>query len=177
MARYEFSLTFALPDEGADGEQYLDALFEAGCDDAVVGIGERGMIGLDFGREADSADAALNSAIDDVLAAIPCASLLEVAPDMVGVSEIAELVGCARQNIQKYVASGAFPKPCHVGRTAVWHFLDVATWFARKKQLRTVKLSREMMEVSRLAYRINLDVQKRRFEESQKLDAEIGLTA
>jgi hypothetical protein len=42
-----------------------DALFEAGCDDALLGI-QGGMIFLDFSRRASSFREALLSAIEDV---------------------------------------------------------------------------------------------------------------
>jgi hypothetical protein len=44
MASYDFSLRFKLPDADADPEQFLEALAEAGCDDAMVGVGQRGRI-------------------------------------------------------------------------------------------------------------------------------------
>jgi hypothetical protein len=42
-----------------------DALFEAGCSDALVGI-QNGMLFLDFDRESSSYEEALKSAIADV---------------------------------------------------------------------------------------------------------------
>jgi hypothetical protein len=74
---YEFSLKFALADHSADPEQHLDALFEAGCDDATIGIGKRGAIALSFAREAVSAKIALSSAIKTAQKAIPGAMLIE----------------------------------------------------------------------------------------------------
>ena len=43
---FEFDLIFALPVGGLDEGAILDALHEAGCDDAVVGVGRPGSIGL-----------------------------------------------------------------------------------------------------------------------------------
>jgi len=77
MKTYNFELSFKLPGLDADGEQYLDALYEAGCDDAVIGIGRKGFIGADFSREAASIDLAVESAIRDVEQAIPGARLIE----------------------------------------------------------------------------------------------------
>ena len=71
MSEYEFTLTFSLPGEDDNPEQYLDALYESGCDDAVLGTGQPGTIGLDFVREAESAEDAVRSAIANVEAAIP----------------------------------------------------------------------------------------------------------
>ena len=101
MMEYEFILKYALADEHTNAEQYLDALFEAGCDDATIGTGKTGAIALEFVREAASADEAVLSAIADVKKAIPDAELIEVSPDLVTPTEIATVIGCSRQNIQK----------------------------------------------------------------------------
>ena len=42
---FEFDLVFALPDKTADEDAILDALYEAGCGDAVVGLGAAGWSG------------------------------------------------------------------------------------------------------------------------------------
>lgn len=78
MTSHDFVLRFALPDPGANPGHFLDALFEAGCDDAVIGIGLAGSVALDFSREAASADVAVRSAIEAVMTAIPDAKLTEV---------------------------------------------------------------------------------------------------
>ena len=67
MTEYEFTLTFTLPDAQDDPVQHLDALFDAGCDDAIVGTGTSGTISLEFNRDADSATNAIESAIHDVM--------------------------------------------------------------------------------------------------------------
>ena len=74
---YNFELSFKLPGVDADGEQYLDALYEAGCDDAMIGIGRKGFIGADFSRESASIELAVESAIRNVEKAIPGARLID----------------------------------------------------------------------------------------------------
>lgn len=81
MRKYEFVLTFRLPRADADPNTYLDALYEGGCDDAMVGTAKLGKIGLEFVRQAASAHDAVNSAIEDVKNAIPGAHLVEAGPD------------------------------------------------------------------------------------------------
>ena len=76
MTTYNFSLRFKLPDSQPDPEKYLDALYEAGCDDASVGIGRLGMVALDFDREADTLGEARETAIANVLRAIPNATFV-----------------------------------------------------------------------------------------------------
>ncbi len=77
MNKYDFALIFKLADE-IDSEIYLDALYEAGCDDASVCIGKIGWIELDFIRYSHSASEAIESAIADVNRAIPNAVLKHI---------------------------------------------------------------------------------------------------
>lgn len=101
MHEYEFTLKFRLPDASADPEQFIDALAEAGCDDAAVGVGQQGRIALAFTRKAASASEAIVSAVQEVRGAIPGVELVEASPDFVGLTDVADLVGCSRQNIRK----------------------------------------------------------------------------
>src|SRR5271170_2454263 len=109
MDDYTFTLNFTLPRREDGPDQYLDALYEAGCDDAVVGVGQYGMIGLDFTRAATSAQEAIGSAIEGAI-------LVGVGPDLVGLTEMAAIFGFTRQNMRKYAtgqsgAPGMFPLP------------------------------------------------------------------
>jgi hypothetical protein len=80
MLEYEFTLKFRLADPQADPEPYADLLYAQDCDDAIIGIGRKGRIALEFIREADSALSAILSAIADIHKTIPEAKLIEVSP-------------------------------------------------------------------------------------------------
>lgn len=82
MNEYEFTLKFSLPDNQADPAHFLDALAEAGCEDATVGIGRRGHIALSFVRQATTVHEAFVWATLDVQKAIPGAKLIETTPDL-----------------------------------------------------------------------------------------------
>lgn len=90
MTVFEFTLKFSRPETGADPQSYVDQLGAAGCDDAVIGVGQTGRIAVEFAREAESAFDAVSSAIDDVKKAVPLAKLIEVTPDLVGMTDVAE---------------------------------------------------------------------------------------
>jgi hypothetical protein len=77
MKEYDFDLKFSLPSLYADPEQFVNALYEAGCDDATVGLGQNGRVALRFTREAPTAQDAVTSAIADVTKAIQDAKLIE----------------------------------------------------------------------------------------------------
>ena len=77
MNKYEFTLIFRLPNESDEPDAFIEDLGEAGCTDALVGVGTAGSIALDFCRKAASAQAAVASATGDVQRAIPGASLID----------------------------------------------------------------------------------------------------
>lgn len=99
---FEFDLIFALPDGAADEAAILDALFAAGCDDAVVGLGQSGLVGLSFSRAGEEAETVIRGAIADGLRALPAgARLREVRPDLVSLADVAARLGVSRQALQK----------------------------------------------------------------------------
>jgi hypothetical protein len=59
------TLSFNLQDSQIDPNDYIEQLHENGCDDALIGIGKKGCIVLNFIREASSAYEAISSAISD----------------------------------------------------------------------------------------------------------------
>ncbi len=176
MTEYEFTLKFRLPEGMADSEQYIDALAEAGCDDALVGIGQPGRIVLDFTREAASAFDAIVSAVQAVKAAIPGAELVEASPDFVGLTDVAELVGCTRQNIRKLMLGNmaTFPAAVHEGSQAIWHLRPVLEWFAQT-QKRAV--DRSLIEVSEVTMKVNVANQTHRLPGARVPKALEGLFA
>lgn len=116
----------------------LDALFEAGCDDATFARERDGsVLGL-FDREADTPEAAVLSALGDVESAGIDARVVRVAVegDWLTGAEIAERVGRTRQSIGQLVRGdrgpGGFPAP--VARRGspnpLWSWVEVAAWFS-----------------------------------------------
>ncbi|MCH8492724.1 MAG: DNA-binding protein [Idiomarina sp.] len=135
MKVFEFTLKFALPDAIKDPNTYVEALGEAGCDDAIIGIGQKGRLALQFSREADNALEAVTSAIHNVKQAIPNAKLIESAPDLVGLTDIADLLGFTRQYLRKLeTTKGNFPQPMHAGKTAIWHLASFLEWYEAEQQ-------------------------------------------
>ncbi len=77
METFEFTMRFSLPKQTDKAAEFLDALYEAGCSDALVGISEPGVVVLTFSRQAVGFQAAIDSAREDVVRAIPGAELVE----------------------------------------------------------------------------------------------------
>lgn len=124
---YTFTLEYQLADDDGDSRALVERLGEAGCDDAPIGTGQPGRLALELTREAVNAEVAVRSALADVLRAEPSANLIEVAPDLVGLTDVAEIVGVSRQNMHKLMLAhlGSFPAPMHEGSASIWHLADV----------------------------------------------------
>ena len=132
---FEFTLKFAFADADTEPDSVIEQLGQAGCDDAIIGIGQKGRIALQFSRQANSALEAITSAIRDVKSVIPDAKLIESTPDLVGLTDIAQLLGFSRQNMRKLVHTHihTFPPPVHSGTTSIWHLCNVLQWFELKQ--------------------------------------------
>ena len=158
MADYDFTLKFDITTLECEPETLLDQLYEAGCGDAIIGIGRPGRIAMNFTRDARSAAEAVSSALSDVNKAIPQAKLIEATPDFVGLTDIADILGCSRQNIRnlyiKYQSS--FPSPIHEGSATIWHLAKVLSWFKEKENY---KVEDSLLDVSVTNMKINLDRQ------------------
>jgi hypothetical protein len=158
MVDYDFTLKFDISILECEPDTFLDQLYEAGCDDAIIGIGRPGRLSMNFIREAKTASEAVLSALSDVKKALPQAKLIEATPDFVGLTDIADILGCSRQNIRnlhiKYQSS--FPTPIHEGSTTLWHLAKVLPWFKDKENY-TVEDS--LLEIAATTMKINLDRQ------------------
>jgi hypothetical protein len=78
---FNFTLRYQLPPEDNDMDVLSDRLAKAGCDDALVGVGQAGRLALEFVREAPSVREAIESALEDVRRAVPGAHLIETIPN------------------------------------------------------------------------------------------------
>lgn len=119
-----------------------DALFEAGCDDATVGI-RHGRLYIEFTRSAASLKEAIFSAIHDVRRAGLGARVLRVDEcDLVSASQIARRMGRSRQLVYQYIngrrGPGSFPPPEYhlAGHAPLWAWCAVSEWLAANDLIR-----------------------------------------
>ncbi len=130
MAEHHFELTIS----GELTDARLDALVEAGCDDATFSS-KGNLTFADFTREAPTMLAAVISAIQAV-ETVESLEVLHVDPDeLVWASEIAQRIGRTRQSVDQLIKGqrgpGGFPPPAtHATRNPLWRWSDVETWFA-----------------------------------------------
>lgn len=140
--------TFTLIVDGPDvtDEPVAGALFEAGCRDALFGRRDRVQF-ADFDREATDLVQAIVRAIEQV-ESVDGLRVLRVEPeDLVSASVIAERTGRSRESVRLLVAGrrgpGGFPSPISWvdAKTRLWHWSDVANWFAEKLDQRVDDLA------------------------------------
>lgn len=117
------------------GPRVVDALFEAGCDDATPSL-RYGRVYLSFAREAPSLKDAILSAIRDVGRARIGAGVLCVDDgDLVSQADIARRINRTRQQVGQYVSGkrgpGNFPGPaCGLAEGhPLWRWREAAGWF------------------------------------------------
>jgi predicted DNA-binding transcriptional regulator AlpA len=130
MQDHDFTLVLA---GDLEDDAILDALFEAGCDDATFGRVD-GVGYADFVRQAPSFGDAVRSAIEAV-ESVPEVRVLRVEPDdLVTMSEVAERLGRSRESVRLLVTGargrGDFPPPVsHLkARTRLWRWSEIAAW-------------------------------------------------
>ena len=134
MPIHHFTLIVDGPDLQDDA--LIDAVFEAGCDDAAVGRVD-GIQYVDFDREAASLDQAIISAVAD-LERINGVAVVRIADaGFVSMADIAARIGRTREGIRLLITGargpGGFPPPVTDPRSRyrLWRWSDVARWLTK----------------------------------------------
>lgn len=156
MREYIFTLKYRVP-FNASLNALIERLGEAGLTDALPGVGIAGRLGLEFSRDAETAEMAVASAVSDVSACLPEAVLIEACPDYVGLTDIADCVNMSRQAMRKIMmAHPDFPAPVHDGTTALWHLSEVLDWFVESRK---PAFDPALLEVARSARAVNAKIE------------------
>ena len=152
---YIFTLKYQLADHDSDLNALVERLGAAGCDDALVGMGQPGRLALEFSREATSAEEAVRTALVDVKSAVPSARLIEASPDLVGLTDVADVIGVSRQAMRKLMLThrGTFPMPLHEGSASIWHLAEVLDWL---KMRGGYQIDTKILEVARVMLEVNI---------------------
>ncbi|EPX81743.1 hypothetical protein [Litoreibacter arenae] len=99
---YEFELVFALPEGEHDAFALSDAVFEAGFEDALVGTGVAGLLGVELETEGDDAESVILNAARALIKTLPVGTTLrEIRPDLVSLADVAEKLEVRRQSLQQ----------------------------------------------------------------------------
>ena len=152
---YIFTLKYQLADHDSDLNALVERLGAAGCDDALVGMGQPGRLALEFSREATSAEEAVRTALVDVKSAVPSARLIEASPDLVGLTDVADVIGVSRQAMRKLMLThrGTFPMPVHEGSASIWHLAEVLDWLNMRGGY---QIDTKILEVAKVMLEVNI---------------------
>ena len=132
MAVHVFSLVL----DRVPTDDELDALFEAGCDDAGFEIGPDECV-AGFDREAPSLAEAIASAVHDV-ESVGFVIVRALDEDMLTLADIADRIGRSREAVRRYATGargpGGFPQQVNPGRegTTFYRWSEVAPWLRDK---------------------------------------------
>jgi hypothetical protein len=152
MTTYGFEVNFIAP----AGEAVIDALYEAGWDDATVSLdpdmGGSGVAAFD--REAATAVEAIASAIAQGRAA--GIEVTGVSEDLVTLSEIAERAGRAFATADHWAVGrrgpGGFPAPkVRRARVSLWSWAEVVTWLHENRLAEMSLMEVELARVCEIA--------------------------
>jgi predicted DNA-binding transcriptional regulator AlpA len=169
---YIFTLKYQLDEHDCNLDSLVERLGAAGCDDALVGVGQPGRLALEFSRESDSAKEAVRTALADVKRAVPSARLIEASPDLVGLTDVADMVGVSRQAMRKLMLAhrATFPIPVHEGSTSIWHLAEVLDWL---KARGGYSIDTLVLEIARTALEVNITKESIRHLKSGQSDMEL----
>jgi len=121
---FEFDLVFSLGGDEIDEADLLDRLFEAGCEDAVIGLGTPGLVAISLERSGADAETVIAHAARQIAPTLPAGSeLREVRPDLVSQADVAARLGVTRQALQKR----RLPPPSVAGlyrADELYHYLE-----------------------------------------------------
>ena len=130
-----FNFTIIASGLDPHAEDFADRFFEAGCGDATISL-QRGVLILEFTREAKNITQAIFSAIRDVQRT--GAKVTHIEPDhLVNLSDIANRAGITRAAASHY-AKGLRGKdfPLPVARittdSPLWDWFKVSRWLKRR---------------------------------------------
>lgn len=159
---YQFTLILRNVDENTPGLE--DALYKAGCDDALINY-RNGTVYLDFDRIGSSFKQTVVESIRAVESSSIKAVVINVAPEnLVTESEIAKRLNKKRQIVSLWVKgerrkSNSFPKPIMKlsDRSPLWKWSEVCDWL----YLNQIILDKTMVEQALFIEDLNASLEGR----------------
>ena len=155
MNEYDFTVKFNLEKSLANTDDFIERLYEGGFDDALIVVGNKGYFALNFIRDASSAYEAISTAIYDVKRVVPSATLIEAAPDFVGLRDAAKILGYTQQHMTNLTLENdsKFPIPVYEGAHSVWHLAEILIWL---RENQTHSIDDTLLDIAQTNMNINI---------------------
>lgn len=137
MNNYHF--TIVVRDARSDLSELEDKFYEAGCDDALL-CSYNGTVYLEFDREAETAEIAITSALENIQS-LGYSDLIVEEKGFSTLAEMAERAGMTRQALSLFAQNkrgdGSFPKPMYglASKSTMYSWPEVATWLFNQGKL------------------------------------------
>jgi hypothetical protein len=77
-------------------------------------------------------------------------------------SDIAETIGCSRQNVLKIFVLTETPMPIHSGNTSLWHLSEALRWLNEGKRTQRYNIPEWKIDVATIAKEINFALEAMR---------------
>lgn len=156
MKNYDFTLIVL---GEVDFEQVVDALYEAGCDDATMSY-SGGIIFLHFVRESTDFEIAVLSAIADIETAVPKLKVKGLEPsDLVTLDDIACRLGYSEEYTSKLLTgridsinNPPLPYANVDDGTTIWSFKDVINWLYASQAIQDSELIDRVVKTFEIEY-------------------------
>ena len=174
---YQFTLILDSVDENTPNLE--DALFEAGCDDALINF-KNGIVSLDFDRCGSDFEQTILSAIKNIESSGIGASISMVTPDhFVNLTDIANRVGLTKQALSLYVlgkrGNGSFPKPTLkiYNKSPLWRWNTVAEWFYKQGKIKNYQVVNHANIVNDINGALDMRTNKESFHHKKQILANL----
>lgn len=174
---YQFTLILDNVDENTPNLE--DALFEAGCDDALINF-RNGVISLDFERRGNDFEQTILSAIKNIESSGIGTTVKMVTPEhFVNLTDIANRVGLTTQALSLYVlgkrGDGSFPKPIlkiH-NKSPLWKWTDVAKWLYEQRKIKDYQVVDHANIVNDINGALEIRADKKSFNHKKQILANL----
>ncbi|WP_341733360.1 hypothetical protein [Microcoleus sp. EPA2] len=155
MNEYDFTVKFNLEKSLANTDDFIEKLYAGGCDDALIGVGNKGYLALNFIRDASSAYEAISTAIHDVKRVVQGVTLIEAAPDLVGLTDAAKILGYTQQHMKNLSleSNSKFPIPVYEGAHSIWHLAEILIWL---RENRMHSIDDTLLDIAQTNMNINI---------------------
>jgi predicted DNA-binding transcriptional regulator AlpA len=99
---------------------------------------------------------------------------VEASPDLVGLTDVADILGFTRQNMRKLMLKYPdFPPPHHDGKPSIWHLAKILQWLADKNKYR---IDEALLDIADINMQLNIARDLPNLKPACKSDFQLLLT-
>ena len=83
--------------------------------------------------------------------------MIEAVQDLVGLTDVAKILGCTRQNMRNLIINSEqkSPPPVHAGSSSIWHLAELLIWL---REVKMYSIDDWLLEIAKI--NMNLSIAK-----------------